>query len=131
MTTIQPTRSDTTLMKSNRRKMKPYANIMNNPRIKTQIQNNAATIEIHPGNKNSNDTIPSEHKKNDDNIFSSVTRRNTNPKQSPDVCNEQAHLKRFQETSIPLTTGGAPPNSAQILAAIFLVSLILMTLWSG
>ena len=47
------------------------------------------------------------------------------------MCNKQARLKQFQEMSLPSTTGGAPPNSAQISAAIFLVSLLLMTLWSG
>ena len=79
MTKLYPTTADTTLTKSNRRKMKPYANIMNNPRIETQIQNDSATTEIQPDNKNSNGTIPTEHKKNDDNIFSLVTRGNTNP----------------------------------------------------
>ena len=131
MTKLYPTTADTTLTKLNRRKMKLNPNIMNNPHTESQIQNIKATTEIDPTNKNSNDTIPSEHKKNDDNIFSSVTRGNANPEQPPDVCNEQARSKRFQETSIPSTTGGAPPNSARISAAIFLVSLLLMTLWSG
>ena len=131
MTKLYPTTADTTLTKPNRRRMKLNPNIMNNPHTESQIQNIKATTEIDPTIKNSNDTIPSEHKKNDDNIFSSVTRGNTNPEQSPDVCNEQARSKRFQETSIPSTTGGAPPNSARISAAIFLVSLLLMTLWSG
>ena len=131
MTKLYPTTADTTLTKLNRRKMKLNPNIMNNPHTESQIQNIKATTEIDPTIKNSNDTIPSEHKKNDDNIFSSVTRGNANPEQPPDVCNEQARSKRFQETSIPSTTGGAPPNSARILAAIFLVSLLLMTLLSG
>ena len=131
MTKFQPITADTTLTKSPRRKMKLHPNNMNNPRTESQNPNDKATTEINPTDKNSNDTIPSGHKKNDDNIFSSVTRGNTNPEQSPDVCNEQARSKRFQETSIPSTTGGAPPNSARISAAIFLVSLLLMTLWSG
>ena len=109
MTKIQLIRADTTLMKSNRRKMKPYANIMNNPHIETQIPNNTATTEIHPANKNSKGTIPSGLKKNNENIFSLVTCGNTNPKQSPNVCNKQTHPKGFQETSIPSTTGGTPP----------------------
>ena len=131
MTKIQPTRADTTLTKSNRRKMKLHPNNINNPRTEIQNPNDKATTEINPTDKNSNDIIPSGHKRNDNNKFSAVTRGNSNPEQSPDVCNKQARSKRFQETSIPSTTGGAPPNSARISAAIFLVSLLLMTLWSG
>ena len=120
-----------TLTKSPRRKMKLHPNNMNNPRTETQNQNDKATTEINPTDKNSNNTIPSGHKRNDNNIFSAVTRGNSNPEQSPDVCNKQARSKRSQEISLPTTTGGAPPNSARISAAIFLVSLLLMTLWSG
>ena len=88
MTKIQPTRADTTLTKSNRRKMKLHPNNMNNPRTKIQNPNNKATTEINPTDKNSNDIIPSGHKRNGSNKFSAVTRGNSNPEQSPGVCNK-------------------------------------------
>ena len=114
MTKLYPTTADTTLTKSNRRKLKLNPNIMNNPHTESQIQNIKATTEIDPTIKNSNDTIPSEHKRNDNNIFSAVTRGNSNPEQSPDVCHKKARSKRFQEISLPTTTGGAPPITARI-----------------
>ena len=131
MMKLEPTTADLTLTKLPRCKMKLHSNNMNNPGTKIQNQNSKATTEINHTDKNSNNIIPSGHKRNDNNKLSAVTRGNSNPEQSPDLCNNQARSKRFQETSIPLTTGGAPPNSARILAAIFLVSLLLMTLWSG
>ena len=56
--------------------MKLNPKIMNNPHTESQIQNNKSTTEIDHTIKNSDNIIPSGHKKNDDNIFSSVTRRN-------------------------------------------------------
>ena len=119
MTKFEPITADTTLMKSPRRKMKLHPNNMNNPRTETQNPNDKTTTEINPADKNSNNITPSGHKRNDNNIFSAVTRGNGNPEQSPDVCNKQARSKRFQETSKPSTTGGAPPDSAQIGSNLF------------
>ena len=116
MTKLYPTTADTTLTKSPRRKMKLHPNNMNNPRTESQNPNDKATTEIIPTDKNSNDTIPSEHKRNNNNIFSAVTRGNSNPEQSPDVCHKKARSKRFQEISLPTTTGGAPPITARIYA---------------
>ena len=87
---------------------------MNNPRIENQNPNNTATTEINPTNKNSNNNIPSGHKQDKNNIFSTVTRENSNPDQSPDMCNKQVCLKHLKEMSLPSTTGGAPPIIAQI-----------------
>ena len=114
MTKFEPITADTTLTKSPRRKMKLHPNNMNNPRTETQNPNDKATTEINPTDKNSNDITPSGHKRNDNNIFSAVTRGNSNPEQSPDVCNKQARSKRSQEISLPTTTGGAPPITARI-----------------
>ena len=76
---FEPTTVDITLMKSPRRKMKLHPNNMNNPRTEIQNPNDKATTEINPTDKNSNDIIPSGHKRNDNNIFSAVTRGNGNP----------------------------------------------------
>ena len=114
MTKFEPITADITLTKLPCHKMKLNPNNMNNPRTEIQNPNDKATTEINPTDKNSNDTIPSEHKRNNNNIFSAVTRGNGNPVQSLNVCNKQARSKRFQEISLPTTTGGAPPITARI-----------------
>ena len=88
MTKLYPTTADSTLIKSHPRKMKLNQNFVNSLCIENQSPKDKATTEINPTNKNSNNDIPSAHKQDNNNIFSTVTHENSNPEQSPDVCNK-------------------------------------------